>query len=191
MLVIAGYAAPLELEGGALYVEVSDTTLSFEVPDDGMIFVGYVVQGTAMGVGFHLIMDSDTLMYATTPNGGSGVNSESNTLTSSITKGNHTIYLAVPFVAQGECKITRSRIWVLFWPKKSLAVAEEPGIPPIMMLASLCRAGTPINLPQAKTAVYDATGKLVERPTASWTPAEAGIFFVQSGKQAQKVTVIK
>lgn len=186
-------AAPLELEGGALYIEAADTALTFEAPDDGMIFVGYVVKGDGMGRGFHLLIDNDTLMYAASPDGGAGVNSESNTIMISVAKGNHAVSIRKPYGSPAI--VTVSRIWVLFWPKKSLAVAEpgeQPGIPPIMMLASLCRAGTPISLlPQTKTAVYDATGKLVERPVASWTPTEAGTYFVQNGKQTQKVTVVK
>lgn len=188
LMALAGYAAPLELEGGALYVEAADTTLSFEAPDDGIVIVGYVLKGDAMAKGVNLIMDADTLMYYTI-NGGAGASSESNTIIVSVAKGNHTIYVRKPLGS--DATISKARIWVLFWPKKSLAVAEDPGMPPIMMLATLCRAGTPISLPQAKTAVYDATGKLVERPTASWTPTEAGTYFVQSGKQAQKVTVVK
>lgn len=179
----------IELEGGALYIEAADTTLSFEAPDDGMIFVGYVVKGESMGRGFNFILDKDTLMYASWPDGGEGANSAEHTLAVAISKGNHKLSIQKPLGSPAV--ITASRIWVLFWPKKVVAVAEDPGMPPIMLLASLCRAGTPISLPQAKTAIYDATGKLVERPVASWTPTEAGTYFVKAEKQIQKVTVIK
>jgi hypothetical protein len=183
------FAAPLELEGGALYIEAPDTTLTFDAPDDGMIFVGYVIKGDGMGWGVHLIIDQDTLMHSTKPDGGSGVNSESNTLAVSISKGNHTISIQKPLGSSAV--ITHSRIWVLFWPKKTVAVVEGPSMPPVLMLASLCRAGIPVSVPSKKASIYDASGKLVERPSSSWTPTEAGTYFVQAEKQVQKVTVVK
>ncbi len=182
-------AAPLELEGGALYVEASDTTLTFEAPDDGVVFIGCEIGGYSLGDGFYLLIDQDTIAL---PVGGNANAAQGSTIVS-ISPGTHHFHMM--FAPYGGTRtISSSRIWVLFWPKKTVAVAEpgeQPGIPPVAFLALLCRAGTPIQVSLPSSAVYDASGKLVERPGGEWIPASTGTYFIKGEKQTQKVVVVK
>ncbi|TKJ43112.1 hypothetical protein CEE36_05020 [candidate division TA06 bacterium B3_TA06] len=81
-----------------------------------------------------------------------------------------------------------------FWYVEPLSGIEEapntPDINPPIAPKGVYRVGEAIPL-EAGAAVYDATGRLLEHPEASWIPGVPGVYFLKTETQIQKVVVVR
>jgi len=93
--------------------------------------------------------------------------------------------------------ISEGSTWTIysgFWYVEPVSSIQEapntPDISPPIAPKGVYRVGEAITL-EAGAVVYDATGRLLEHPEASWIPGVPGVYFLKTETQVQKVVVVR
>lgn len=179
-IALTAVAASMNLEGGGVYWENEDTLLYINCDYQGILQIGGIAVGPTGG--YELYVD------------GTQATSDTKIQTLPIDAGNHTLLLKLSIpMNYPECDL---RLWAIFWPEKQNVVAERPNGPDDVPVSSVegirsrvARIGE-VLATSDQACVYDAAGRLLDRPIGFWIPTEAGIYFL-SGDVLQKVVVIE
>lgn len=188
MATSVAYAAPINLEGGGVYWEETNSLgLNVDCPTGGVLTVGAKLfrdDGIALGY-WSLFVDSETVLWYVASAGSQNLPVEAGTHTISVTMDTPT-----------DISLCEYRLWAIFWPEKQNAVAERPddgGDTPVSSVEGIrsrvARISEVLTITD-QTCVYDAAGRLLDRPVGFWIPAEAGVYFL-SGDALQKVVVVE
>lgn len=106
--------------------------------------------------------------------------------------GTETSTLGQPVI--GVCEASGWCLASGFWYAEPVSSVQEapntPDISPPIAPKGVYRVGEVIAL-EAGAAVYDATGRLLEHPEASWIPGVPGVYFLKTETQIQKVVVVR
>ncbi|MBD3285819.1 hypothetical protein GF359_05095 [candidate division WOR-3 bacterium] len=103
--------------------------------------------------------------------------------------GEHTVLLKAFGVDGGLCENAYLQA-LIFEPDEPSAVVELPVYgTPTSRAERVYRVGDLIGIQTLDAAVYDASGRLVERPLGSFAPESAGVYYITGEEHIRKIVV--